>query len=83
MKMKNCDLTIPAVLKSLLAAYAGIKPLTRPMWVHLRLKRGETWEIAKVKQSSSNLRGFAFIVDLLNFLKGGLKLFEVLKIELV
>lgn len=53
------------------------------MWVHLRLKRGETWEIAKVKQSSSNLRGFAFIVDLLNFLKGGLKLFEVLKIELV
>ena len=23
MKMKNCDLTIPAVLKSLLVAYAG------------------------------------------------------------
>ena len=80
--MKNCDLTLttPALLKSLLVAYAGslvrrrkggggeavvtptwkgdtwlkkkIKPLKRPMWVRLRLKRGQTREIAKGKQSS-------------------------------
>lgn len=38
-----------------------IKPLKRPMWVRLRFKWGQTWEIAKGRQSYSNLRGFAII----------------------